>query len=128
MKRSTSNNSGHTEDKSPTNANSYSWQQPTPVAEPKTTLYTPTIVNQNTKNAGVRKSTEGHITDSVVSDKIMDEYEEDFDMIEESGRDKPAAKHQTSTHTAGFGGKNAPVSHEDSSGGGFEEQFEEEYF
>lgn len=124
MKRSTSNNSG--EDKSPTNANS--WQQPTPVAEPKTTLYTPTIVNQNTKNAGVRKSTEGHITDSVVSDKIVDEYEEDFDMIEESGRDKPAAKHQTSTNTAAFGGKNAHVSHEDSSGGGFEEQFEEEYF
>ena len=63
-----------------------------------------------------------------MSDKIVDDYEEDFEMIEESGRNKTSAKHQVSTHTAAFGGKNVAMSNEDSSGGGFEEQFEEEYF
>lgn len=56
-----------------------------------------------------------------MSDKIVDEYEEDFE-IEESSR----VKAQPNKAAAGFGGRNANI-HEESSGG-YEEKEDEDFF
>ena len=71
--------------------------------------------------AQVRKSTE-QISESIISDHIKDEYEEDFE-IEESNRPKNTQSQQT----AAFG-KQVVVSHEDSSGGFEEHNDLDDYF
>ena len=70
----------------------------------------------------MQKSTE-QISESIISDHIKDEYEDDFDEVEESGRPKPTNSQQT----AAFG-KQIVISQEDSSGGFEEHNDLDDYF
>jgi hypothetical protein len=72
----------------------------------------------------MRKSTE-QISESIISDHIKDEYEEDFE-IEESTRPK-GGNATNSQQTAAFG-KQVVVSQEDSSGGFEEHNDLDDYF
>jgi len=59
------------------------------------------------------------VSESIISDKIVDEYEEDFEIDNSSVRKKAPA--------VNYGGRNAAISQDDSSGG-FEEKDEDDYF
>lgn len=73
-------------------------------------MFTAPIQRQQDNFSGQRKEAD------VVSDKIVDEYEEDFEGIEESSRLKNLGKNKK----GGYG--------EEESSGGFNEKYDEDFF
>lgn len=84
-------------------------------------------------NNFLRKSIE-QVSESIISDHIKDEYEEDFEIDESKGgfggnnngfnqtKQKPLAG------LSGFGGRNATSNNDESSGGFEEKDDDEDYF
>ncbi len=73
------------------------------------------MFTQPPKQEPARKSVE---KESVISDKIVDEYEDDFEGIEESSRLKNMSK--AKKNGGGYG--------EEESSGGFNEKYDEDFF
>ncbi len=80
-----------------------------PFTQAATSMFSPPAQQQNV----VRKSLE---KESIISDKIVDDYEDDFEGIEESSRLKAAEKNKK------------VLSGEEESSGGFNEKYDEDFF